>query len=567
MAEIQKLINIAAIPPIATASDSAGVTVLLPVQVTESANYYTPDTYVDTQLPHVNVNLTGLGEENIPDPRLFKFLSDRSGVSDKAVASIFKHAVDTLSALDTVDNKSLIKQAVSPLTASEEASLNLLRELVDSFTYISTTSLDLAANKVSEVSLLTELTTILDKLLVSTGTISDQVSRDISVVFREVSYFFGNYVSGDYTNKSVYISDRLVSLVADFRRDFYDTVDASDDFYGAANLDDDQTAQAIKVANNTVFGTDEQSFHSETNVEVSQAVMLDTSALEVTSRYVSSTVVASAALLAPTKNNVDGVVLTSEHTLAASNVLSSTATSTDLGLYGLDKINTDTAIPSDQAANYIDKSITLLEYFYGEYTSSNYSANPDFTVADKIVSLTSQFNRGIHDIVSSTDDFYGAASIDDDQIALVSKYLHIGIDSLDTQQFSISSTLASDIRSIADYVYSYSTKEASSNLYIGDLHTLSHAKQVVSVLDTADLPYTYATKVLASDIAHSDMFSATAVIQAPNQQAVVYDNYTSSLSTAHMSGVLSEDGGLINTQDYFFGEYVTPGYVGINTYF
>ena len=71
--------------------------------------------------------------------------------------------------------------------------------------------------------------------------------KTIELVIQEIDYFSEDYTSFDYTMYDVNTTD----VITDVRiaKVITDSIDATDDFYGNANIDDDQTAQITKVIN------------------------------------------------------------------------------------------------------------------------------------------------------------------------------------------------------------------------------------------------------------------------------------------------------------------------------
>ena len=61
---------------------------------------------------------TGLGEENIPDPRLFKFLSDEFGFSEQKLFSVFKSLNELTTTQEQVSK--LLQKVLADATSNSD---------------------------------------------------------------------------------------------------------------------------------------------------------------------------------------------------------------------------------------------------------------------------------------------------------------------------------------------------------------------------------------------------------------------------------------------------------------
>jgi hypothetical protein len=135
----------------------------------------------------------------------------------------------------------------------------------------------------------------------------------------------------------------------------------------------------------------------------------------------------------------------------------------------------------------------------------------DLVTSTDILNRTVNFNRSFADVVDATDDFFGDANIDDDQIAQVGKTL-------------------------------------------------------VSWLTSTDVRAVTATKILQTAFTRSDTVSNT-------PKKVVAELVTSSdtvsfykfANRSFNEVITAQSSGIINNQSYFAEDYVQPGYAGTNT--
>ena len=131
-----------------------------------------------------------------------------------------------------------------------------------------------------------------------------------------------------------------------------------------------------------------------------------------------------------------------------------------------------------------------------------------FIFEDFVTQLTSSF--GLYDTVSATDDYYGAANIDDDQFATFNK------------------TAADSFTKSERFIYSALLEKTE---------TFSKAEEI--------------TLTIGTNLLETLQFTET----------FTYDKYAVTLFTDQ---ILKSDSGTINNQNYFASTYVEPGYVGTN---
>ena len=78
--------------------------------------------------------------------------------------------------------------------------------------------------------------------------------KDIALLIKEEDYYLSDYFLEDYFFKAVHATDQITDV--QFAKNIVDVVDATDDFYGALNVDDDQTASVHKILVTWVSNSD-----------------------------------------------------------------------------------------------------------------------------------------------------------------------------------------------------------------------------------------------------------------------------------------------------------------------
>lgn len=241
MADITKPINITATPlPASIPTNSLGN-----VGVSNGALAANLPTVVDVSgkadVTTIAVAIHGLGEENIPDPRLFKFLADKFGVSETTLIRAYKQVLETIRGSDI--SSTVVKKVLQEVRSIlEELRISTKTSKYDQISKLDTFSTGIT-KPFTEVIARSDsvLNKAAGKSLLEAKTISDIFSKQIGITLAEIDYWLQGYGIDGYTERAVHLSD-ILSRVVSYTRTFTDTVDATDDFYGIANIDDDQIA-------------------------------------------------------------------------------------------------------------------------------------------------------------------------------------------------------------------------------------------------------------------------------------------------------------------------------------
>ena len=329
-------------------------------------------------------------------------------------------------------------------------------------------------------------------------------------------------------------------------------VDATDDFLGQANIDDDQVARVgknlvehISFPETLTFAAAkslaDQSSLAEAITKVyqkllqDQATNSDVKTLDVT-KPVLDTTTSNDSFIRLVNYSRGPVELVDANDQAAKSVAKTladitttldvfsrvvnyyrtfldTSTTADIKYFNIGKVLQDTSTSSDTATKASTKAVL-------EQVNSTES-----------FARTVQYYRTYQDAVDATDDFFGSANIDDDQISRVGKYLT----ELPTTSETVTTAtgkILTDIGSVVEAAY----KQV--------------AKPFTDQFTRTDQLYKQPRKVQTDSVIAADVFSFNKTTNLPR---------TDSTSAT--------DSGVINNQSYFAGTFATPGYVGTNTIF
>ena len=417
----------------------------------------------------LNVVVTGMGEENVPDPRLFKFLADEFKLQEQVVREVYKNLADLTTTEEQV--RKLLQKVLEDVTSNSEVFITVwdaYRTFADSTTNAERLEKDFA------------------KVLLDVSNSSDLLSTDVGKYLADVTALANlSYavilVGKDLQDQTIGFTDVLDRIV-DFNRTFEDTAFMTDDFYGAANIDDDQYAQVFKVVLEWIslpetFAVDvdkpdvtDQSIISEQAYLEPQIPKTD----QVVNSDLQTTHIQPAKFDQTTNSELQVFDITKPDR-------ADTATTSEQQAFDVDKPDrTDQAIAQDQVTNTVGQtsedsfSSQNEEYYFDidkpdridqalaidrpvlDFTKPADSDQVsiaellltkliglnineiDYFLEDYVFDVTDYTFKAVHasdqitevvvtkqfdELVDATDDFYGAANIDDDQIATIDKVL------------------------------------------------------------------------------------------------------------------------------------------------
>ena len=486
------------------------------VQDTVTNVAYTSKT-TDVTFDGVSVQSTGVGEEAVPNPNLFTRGQDYIQITE----SFSKYNLKPQ--FDTVTQSDLFSRLVNynrPFAETQYAG--------DSY-FISS-----VGKTLQDIPQLSEqLVVDYSKVIYDVAT-----SVDVSSLYFD-KILFDQIVQADEVTKLTYqkvqpdqvISTDEFSRIADYKRSFSDWVDATDDFLGEANIDDDQIALIGK--NLVDYGTTSDvasSYVSITKADVTGLLdekyiglskpfadsfgKTDQLSYEVTKAFLDtsySTDVASKLTgkvleetLAPTeflvfsaaKNSADTADVADEPRLTASKPFTDSFTKSDTATLVWDARRsfseqqaTSDFVRFDATSLKLDTAVTVEAV--AKYSTKLLSTQ--FTQADEF-SRTVDYLRSFSDLVDATDDFFGAANIDDDQIASIGKNIVDYATTSELTRFDGTKLLV-DATALQNPVSLTLTKPLADSFTQSDVVTLMPGKSVVELVSTQDTDNKQISKV------------------------------------------------------------------------
>lgn len=189
-------------------------------------------TSINTTVDTIRVvgTIVNMGEESIPEPKLFTRLDDYYATTDTISLTYGTTKTDQASLQDTV-SKRPGKGILDSQTASDSIfQIRLNKAQLDS----------LAASETLTASFGKQLAHTVSETDTALLTVTKVVS-DLTTLAEVFNYSFGKGLEETIASTDTF--DRVVN----FSREFDSPVDATDDFLGLANLDDDQIARVGKT--------------------------------------------------------------------------------------------------------------------------------------------------------------------------------------------------------------------------------------------------------------------------------------------------------------------------------
>jgi len=457
----------------------------------------------------------------------------------------------------------------------------------------------------------------------------------------------------------------LLTKQVNYQRTLLDTVDATDDYYGAATVGDDEYFSFNKGLVETVLTT-ESTYFSNSNQLTDTATNSSTSYYTFTKPN-SEQVVNSEQIRKQSNILLLDVNITSETKyFNASLVKLDTATTGEIFSRTADYTRSfsDISIIADTAklTNQLRKQDTvtissadvfssLVNYVKNYLDTSNTSENlskvigkfltdvgqtaetkylqfqkylTDSVSKNDTITTATNYLRSFQDMVDATDDYYGAATVGDDEYAqfnkvvvdsiitsetryvYATKILSDQFTSVDSKAAAVAKTLADTLSITAvDYITRGPSKGLQDTTTINETKIFGIGKYLVDLTYTSENKYFNVAKYLADIASTSEQltravnkalldsttsipesasfvvgkYSADTINKADTQQSSIQPKQ---FDTVHFMDVLtflksggyiftdsihSTDSGTINNQNYFASSYVTPGYAGTNVTF
>jgi hypothetical protein len=417
----------------------------------------------------IKVVVTGLGEENIPDARLFKFLSDKFGFSEQKLFAVFKNLSELTTTQEQVSK--LLQKILADITTNSDV---FDRVWTAYRTYAdSTTNSELLQKDFQKV--LSDVANAPDLLRTDVGKYLADITALANLSYAVI------LVGKTLQDQTIGFTD-VLSTIVDFNRTFEDTAFMTDDFYGAANIDDDEYADVYKVVLEWIIpqerfavdfdkpGVEDQATIAEQAYLEPQLPKFDTATQsDIHSSF--AEIVKSEQTTNSEVQTFDVVKPDREDQISASEQQSfdvdkpdlrdqtanSDAVDLSIGQISADSFNTqnelysfdidkpdreDQATATEQATLDFarpaeDDQVSIAELLLTKLIGLNIN-EIDYFLEDYVFDVTDYTFKAVHaldqitqivvdkqfdELVDATDDFYGAANIDDDQIATVDKVL------------------------------------------------------------------------------------------------------------------------------------------------
>lgn len=481
--------------------------------------------------PKLKGTVTNMGEESIPNPYLFKRLNDEYTGTDTFSLQYLQNKLDTYSVLDVFNRVVQYNRVFqeSQVTGDSYKVFDISKRLVTPFA-----TLDVPSKRLS-------------KPLVDSGTALDTAALTLGrPLFSQVTY-------SEELVKVAYLkaASEVVVSAEDFRRtveyvrSFQSIADATDDFFGTANADDDQTARvgktlvnwlassevrsiAVSKTLNTQTAAQEQKTVNLTKPLASLSSLASQTSVELTKFLVSASTLIDLHSYLLNKAALDVATGLEQHTSFVQKVLLHTSTVGEQKQFNLHKPVFSTATNSDivikvwlaqrQFADSVSTNTsfkfslgfgkTLLDSFAStEINQKNLgkvlTSGGLFT--DSVV-LQADYKRSFADFVASTDDFFGNANVDDDQTARIGKNLLSWL--LPTDQHSVfGSKVLNTQYFVGEQARLQTSKVLSSEFSNTEELSYTTLKQLLDESNTQDQPAFESVKLLNTSFASSDTFN------------------------------------------------------------
>lgn len=505
-----------------------------PVLVTGNGTYSNTTTNVDYL--NLKVQVTNMGEEVLPNGGLFERAQDFPILVERFSVGFTTPKTELLAASD-VFSKTTSFARVFPESQTTSDSYKVFA----------------VGKGIEDPVALTEtvqksFSTIFSDQFVKSDQISIEpgkvFSENVSIV-QEVVTLQPNKGAAETIN-----TQDILSRVVTFNADLADLVDATDDFLGLANTDDDQTASVGKTLADsstasevntlattiakleTVAGTDLFS----RQVDFSRALLdtgitaeilyLDTAKILVDStitsdlittqntfnRTVTDTAINSEIISLGSSKVVDDSTTNSEQVFSTSgkNLLEVSATQ--------DLISTQWSVSRsllDSANTQFQISFSATTELFDSATKSDLvtlqaiKAFDDVSVTADVLSRTVNYNQEFTDLVDATDDFLGVANTDDDQTASVGKTL--ADSTTNSDQIATQTTkIFADTATTSDVLSSggSSDRTASDIGAVSETISLAPQKSLADSVTNSEQLTTQSTKAVIETATTSDVLSS-----------------------------------------------------------
>ena len=329
-----------------------------------------------------------------------------------------------------------------------------------------------------------------------------------------------------FKQHSASISDLFVKTI-DYLRSFEDLVDATDDYYGAATIGDDEYASFSKVIADNILQLDVTRF-DVANILLDVSNNIDSLAAS-TNKFLTVQFNSSDSNTKLANNLKLEILITSElNYFNISSVLDNTVDVTETKAIATDKYLSNIFSSSDIATTQVDYLRSFANLIYSAdsinyfdisqvlvstttiietkaITAAKYFSNT-FSISD-VSSNQVNYLRSFEDLLDATDDYYGAATVGDDEYASFSKVTVDSILQQDVTNFNTASILA-DSSNIADSLIANTDKFFTTQFNSSETNSKIISNSKLDANNTSELNYFNISSVLSNTVNNIDLFTS-----------------------------------------------------------
>jgi hypothetical protein len=590
--------NIQTVLPISAGAD------VLPIVVANLPN--SDSTVAASTSINVKVIVTNMGEEVVPNPNLFKRAQEYYTAIDSLTVTYKSLKFDQIAVSDQFQTLVQYRRVFqeSKTTNDSYRIVTMRKGIRDT---VSNT--ELVAKRVQKLFNDTFSRTDVKQirygknLLNSVGTTTELV---------KLAY---KKAADDSVN-----STDLLTRVVSYKRTFTEYIDATDDFYGSANVDDDQIAQVGKTLVSWLASTDIKSIRLA-SVKLDFASVLDQKSVRLTKPFSDTETATDQVRFNPGKALASPVLGTDTSIVNTGKKLLDTMPVSDVKLVRAAKVLLDTTIFGDQF-RYLGKKVLGDSYVTSDVILRTWSAQRLFSenssTAERLIFNTAKvsldtvapveltkfstfktlsttysvgdlftravnYNRVVTDFVDATDDFFGSANIDDDQTARIGKTTIDLLSNTELLRFDLAKQLKTSF--IGTDTVSNSAQKilldgftrsdiVNKSINKGTASNLQNSEQTVFAVQPVKLDTTLTSdpKLVKATKSLQDSFSsADAAVKTPKKAFAELTASSDTVSFYKFANrffnevIAAQSSGIINNQSYFAENYIQPGYAGTNT--
>jgi hypothetical protein len=368
-------------------------------------------------------------------------------------------------------------------------------------------------------------------------------------------------------NDNVTTADAMTNLLT-FGRALQDSITMSDDFLGAANTDDDQTAAVQKVLLDAPIVL-EALAASLATAKSEIAYGNDSVSLSPTKAITDNSVLSDNLVNDTTKGAVDNTNLSEviSFLLTLARAFEDTSVLSDVASFGVLTSASDITYRSDTRLLSVSVEVIPELYFASDYVSGSYAVSELHVSDSQELSSSKSLNE-----LSTTSEGYLIA-IGKEQVETLA--------ATDPVDLKITTPKSDQLVSNDTMVKDYALVECSSLYFLGDYATPGY---IAADVQLNDLILTESTIIRSTTESNTltdtvnlhtgrsiTRFAVVMDRKVLNPTKGIVENCTITESYVRSIGVIKDDTAnmaesfLANNQNYMASSYTAPGYVGSNT--